>query len=241
MLENLICCSILERLTLKNCVGFQLLKIDAPNLRFLLFLGDVEDINILNTPKVVDSRIVLKVQRNGRCRSTNLLKFFAKLPHIQRLNINNYLTKYLAIGSSLKKLPNPCLHLQYLVLGMCYNDPEDFLCAVCLLKSSPALKILCICYTSSSYHYQADAGKVNSWVDENQRCAFTQLRRVHIFNFPAVKSAIDFVKFLILSSPALETMTIYQNKSVPSHVDSDLARTLLRIRRASTNLEIILL
>ncbi|XP_062021321.1 F-box/FBD/LRR-repeat protein At1g13570-like [Rosa rugosa] len=106
MLENFTSCFLLERLTLKDCHGFQQLKIDAPNLRFLLFTGDFEDINILNTLNLVDATIGLRFRRSGPCRPTNLLKFFANLPHIQRLRISSYFTKYLAIGSSLEKLPS---------------------------------------------------------------------------------------------------------------------------------------
>ncbi|PRQ26567.1 putative FBD domain, leucine-rich repeat domain, L domain-containing protein [Rosa chinensis] len=216
MLENFTSCSLLEGLTLKDCHGFQQLKIDAPNLRFLLFTGD------------------------WFCRSTNSLKSFADLPHIQRLSISNSFTKYLAAGSLLQKLPLPCLHLNFFTLSICYNDLEDFLTALCLLKSSPALKELNI-FAFGRRHYQANAGKVNYWVDENQSCSFTHLRHVKIYNFLTVELAIDFVNFLLLSSPALETMSLYQDKSVPSHDGFDLAKTLLRFPRASLKLEIILL
>lgn len=239
VLESMISSSQLESLSLKNCNGFRHLKIDAPNLQSLLFFGVLEEIEILNTLNLVEGYICLQdvIQSRGRRRSSNVLKFFANMPHIQRLSIRGDFTKYLATSSLLEKLPKPCFHLQFLAISICFNDVEDILTTLCLLRSSPALEEVKI-WAHRGRHYQTVAGKVNSWVDgeNNRSCSFTRLQRVQIHSFPAVEAALDFVEFLLLSSPALRTMILYHYKD-----GSDLARKLLRFRRASVNLEIILI
>ncbi|KAK9945815.1 hypothetical protein M0R45_011312 [Rubus argutus] len=239
VLESMISSSQLESLTLKNCNGFRHLKIDAPNLQALFFFGVLEEIEILNTLNLVDGYICLQdvILSRGPCTSSNVLKFFGNMPLIQRLSIRGDFTKYLATSALLEKLPKPCLHLQFLTISICFNDVEDILTILCLLGSSPALEEVEI-WAHRGRHYQTVAGKVNSWVDgkNNQSCSFTRLQHVKIHSFPAVEAALDFVKFLVLNSPALETMTLYHYKD-----GSDLARKLLRFRRASANLEIILI
>lgn len=83
-------------------------------------------------------------------------------------------TKYLATGSLLEKLPKPCLHLQFLTISICFNDVEDILTTLCLLRSSPALEKVEI-WAHHGRHYQTVAGKVNSWVDSAAACENTQL------------------------------------------------------------------
>ena len=57
--ENLIvCCPLLERLTLIQYTSFSHLKIDAPNLRFLDVRGSFQDVNLVNTPNLLMSPLV---------------------------------------------------------------------------------------------------------------------------------------------------------------------------------------
>ncbi|KAM5564254.1 F-box/FBD/LRR-repeat protein [Rosa sericea] len=241
VLENVIVhCPLLERLTVEWCYDFSQLNINAPNLQVLRFMGDFEDVNILNTSNLVDVFIWLRKfdHRRGPCRSSNLLKLFAQLPNIHRLYMNSKFTKYLAAGSLLEKLPKPCLHLQFLIVRVGIDDVKDIITVICLLRISPALEELEV-FAFCRQTYEAEAGKVNSWVDDNQSCSFTQLRHVKIHCSQAVEGALDLIRFLLLSSPALETMTVYKHPSTP--LDGyDLAKKLLRFRRASLNLEIIL-
>ncbi|PRQ26566.1 putative F-box domain, leucine-rich repeat domain, L domain-containing protein [Rosa chinensis] len=238
VLENMIVhCPLLERLSVEWCDGFSQLNINAPNLQVLRFMGDFEDINILNTSNLVDVYIYKQdefVQRRGPCRYCNLLKFFAELPNIHRLDMNHLFTKYLAVGSLPEKLPKPCVHLQFLSVSVCIDDVKHIITFLCLLRMSPALEELEV-YALCHQNYKAEVGKVNSWVDENQSCSFTQLRHVKIHcNF-----AVDLIRFLLISSPALETMTIYHQSTIPP-AGYDLAKKLLSFRHASLNLEIIL-
>ncbi|XP_004292704.1 PREDICTED: F-box/FBD/LRR-repeat protein At1g13570-like [Fragaria vesca subsp. vesca] len=220
--ERLICAPLLERLTLRYCDGFSQLKIDAPNLQFLDVGGSYEDVSIVNMFNVADVSICFS-ERGTPSSSGSLIKFFDDLPRLQRLQINwNFFKYLLAGGALLDKLPNkPCLHLKYL----CLDDLEDISTALCLIRSSPALERLEI----SAIH--------------DYRWSFTQLRHVKITGFSCVEADLNFISFLLLSSPMLETMTV-DARHYQLDVDIeplDLAKKLLRLKRASTNLEVIYL
>lgn len=64
-----------------------------------------------------------------------------------------------------------------------------------------------------------------------------------ITGFSCVEADLNFISFLLLSSPMLETMTV-DARHYQLDVDIeplDLAKKLLRLKRASTNLEVIYL
>ena len=53
-----------------------------------------------------------------------------------------FLLQYLAIGIVPRKLPTPCVHLNYLSIRINFNDVEEVIAALCLLRSSPNLQEL---------------------------------------------------------------------------------------------------
>ncbi|KAL8514568.1 hypothetical protein ACS0TY_013599 [Phlomoides rotata] len=140
-------CPLLERLTLMNFDGFTLLNIHAPNLLFFDVGGVFEDVSFQDTFNLAVVSIGLYVN-NGTERSLafgstgNLIKFFACLPHIQRLEVQTFFLKYLAAGTIPGKLPIPCVDLSFLSIRINFNDMEENLAAICLLRSSPNLQEL---------------------------------------------------------------------------------------------------
>ncbi|KAL6217110.1 hypothetical protein ACLB2K_010327 [Fragaria x ananassa] len=144
-------------------------------------------------------------------------------------------TKYLADSClPLEKLPKPCSPLQFLSLRIGTDYDKDIL--LCILRMCPALEELEV----FASNYKAIGGKVNSWVDEHHSCSNTQLGRVKIHcSFPEVDGALELIRFLLLSSPALETMTLCTTALHP-FVSYNLATKLLGLWRASLNLEMIL-
>lgn len=94
----IVCCPLLEKLTVMNFDGFTHLNIDAPNLQFFDVGGVFEGVILKNTLNLAVISIGLyehpvNYQRRGPSSSSNLLKFFAHLPHIQRLEIQSYFLK----------------------------------------------------------------------------------------------------------------------------------------------------
>lgn len=50
--------------------------------------------------------------------------------------------QYLAVGALPEKLPEPCLHLEFLSVCVSFSDLDEILTLLCLFRSSPALKNL---------------------------------------------------------------------------------------------------
>ncbi|EOY14668.1 F-box/RNI-like superfamily protein isoform 2 [Theobroma cacao] len=140
-------CPLLERLTLMNFTGVTHLNIDAPNLQFFDIGGIFDDVSFQNTVHLSLVSIGLYVNiddedNDAEENSSKLLRFFANLPHIRRLEVQSYFLKYLAIGNVPSRLPNPCVDLNYLSIRIDFDDLEENIAAQCLLRSCPNLQEL---------------------------------------------------------------------------------------------------
>ena len=88
--------------------------------------------------------------------------------------------------------------------------------------------------------YQAVVGEVNYGLDNNQNCQLTQLRIVKITGIFGVKTELDFIRFLLSSSPVLEKMTVKPADAYNFQVKM-LLQKLLQYKRVSANAEIFYL
>ncbi|KAL6213228.1 hypothetical protein ACLB2K_012675 [Fragaria x ananassa] len=237
-------CPMLKGLILRNCNGFRHLNIDAPNLKFLVIEGDFEDVNLRNTLNL--EYVYVALEFNVRERrvvgiSSNLLKFVVHLPHVRCLEITSYSLKYLAVGATAMpgKLPEPLIYLKLLSMSVSFTDLKEITTALCLIRSSPALQELEIFVHRDNQNVQ---GEVNSWLEhleDNLDYQFTQLRRTEITCISSTnKAELALIKFLLLSSPVLERMTLQ-----PATGDGSLEmlKKVVRFRRASVQAEIIFL
>ncbi|CAN6582686.1 unnamed protein product [Malus baccata var. baccata] len=191
--ENMVLrCPLLEKLTVMNFDGFSHLNIDAPNLQFFDMGGKFEDVNFKSTSNLAVVSIGLyehvgNSYRRHPSSSSNLLMFLAHLPV---LFYPSFPFQHLAIGPVPGKLPQQCLVLNYLSLRISFNDLDEVLIAVCILKSSHALQELEIL------------------LGENWNCPIIQLRLVKLNDILGTKRELEFIRFLLLSSPALEKITV---------------------------------
>ncbi|XP_021718694.1 F-box/FBD/LRR-repeat protein At1g13570-like [Chenopodium quinoa] len=239
--KNLIAwCPSLERLTLMNFEGFFNLKINAPNLQFFDIGGNFEDVTFENTNMLsiisIGLYINVETEFNGRQNHpSNMLNFFACLPHIQRLEVQSYFLKYLAHGNVPSRLPVPCLDLYYLSIRINYYDIKENKAAFCLFKSSPNLSEL---EMLARYEEESIAKTGTTFWEEKLQadCVFHQLRVVRIIDICATKPELDFVKFLLANSPVLEKLTVKPNSADGG---LELLKELVRYKRASVQAEVI--
>ncbi|XP_038715721.1 F-box/FBD/LRR-repeat protein At1g13570-like isoform X2 [Tripterygium wilfordii] len=236
--ENLISsCPLLEKLTLMNFDGFTHLKIDAPNLQFFDIGGVFEYISFESTFQLSLVSVGLYANKNARNVSLEAIKwhsFFTDLPHVRRLEIQCFFLKYLADGGAPRMLPKPCLDLNYLSLRINFNDREENSAALCILRSSPNLLELELLVRSEEQNAVEEL--TYGWVQDHWKCHLEHLRLVKIVGISGVRYELDFIRFMLLSSPALERMTI---KPASSDGGWDLMKELLRFRRASVQAEIV--
>ncbi|KAL2894739.1 hypothetical protein RDABS01_010648 [Bienertia sinuspersici] len=241
--ENLIAwCPLLERLTLMNFEGFSHLKLKAPNLQFFDIGGDFEDVTFVDTKvlSIVSIGLYISVESDFSARqkgTSNLLKFFSCLHHIQRLEVQSYFLKYLALGNVPARLPVKYLELNYLSMRINFNDTKENKAACCLFRSSPnltELEMLALPDDESNARLGSKFWEENNHIES----VFQNLRVVRLADIAGIRPELDFMKFLLANAPVLEKLTIK-----PASVDGEfgLLKELLRYRRASVQAEVIYL
>ncbi|KAL3505248.1 hypothetical protein ACH5RR_035089 [Cinchona calisaya] len=238
-------CPLLERLTLMNFDGFTNLNIHAPKLLFFDMGGVFESVNFQDTFQLAVVSIGLYTNTGFECNLTfgsagNLIEFFAHLPRIQRLEVQSYFLKYLTTGKVPGRLPTPCMELSFLSLRINFNDIEESLAALCLLRSSPNLQELEM--LARPEEQSAVRAPANVADEDYENCPFNQLRFVKIAGISGLRQELNFIKFLLANSPVLEKMSVK-----PIAMDGgwellkELMKELLRFRRASVQAQIIYL
>ncbi|XP_004300749.1 PREDICTED: F-box/FBD/LRR-repeat protein At1g13570-like [Fragaria vesca subsp. vesca] len=211
--EKMISCSPqLERLILCEFDGIKNLNIDAPKLQYLTVKGDFEDVDIgMNTLNLV--HVSIEQQKAAPISCTNLEKFFSQLTLIENLSIEGVFLESSA-GALQDELPKPYLSLKVLRLGILWNNMDEIVAAVRILRSSPALKELeiSLCQEAEAADANANAGDTTFWLNhmlnDYQNWELTQLRLVKVSGFSGVKAEVDFIKYLLLRSPALQQLEI---------------------------------
>ncbi|KAL6565877.1 hypothetical protein OROHE_004932 [Orobanche hederae] len=239
VLQHLIAsCPVLESLSLVWCDNFKHLRIDAPNLKILDVRGSFKDIVLENTLNLVDVSIGLEAvkfyvsQSPLSDGSSNLVRILSRLPRVQKLDFYICSLTYMAIGAVPVKLPTPCLYLNCLGISLTLTRLKESLTALCMFRSCPSLQELNV-----QVHPAHEVGKSgNSWLDENRRCSFKQLRCVFINDIGGSKAELNFVRYLLLNAPVLEKMTI---QPVPGVEASKLEKNLLGAKRASMRVKTI--
>jgi hypothetical protein len=78
----------------------------------------------------------------------------------------------------------------------------------------------------------------NYWKDDHWSSPFDQLRQVKIGGILGIKPELNFINFLLLAAPVLETMSV---KPASNRGGWELTKELLRYRRSSRQAEIIYL
>ncbi|CAI9116648.1 OLC1v1017846C1 [Oldenlandia corymbosa var. corymbosa] len=238
-------CPLLERLTLMNFDGFTNLHIHAPNLLFFDVGGVFDNVSFQDTFHLAVVSIGLYTNtgydRNLTFGSAgNLIKFFSHLPRIQRLEVQSYFLKYLTAGKVPVRLPMPCVELSFLSLRINFNDVEESLAALCLLRSSPNLQELEM--LARPEELNGARISINVLEEDYEICPFNQLRFVKIAGISGLKQELNFIKFLLANSPVLEKMTV-KPTSIEGGWESlkELMKELLSFRRASVQAQIIYL
>ncbi|KAF3446264.1 hypothetical protein FNV43_RR11443 [Rhamnella rubrinervis] len=231
-------CPLLEKLTLMNFDGFTHLNIEAPNLKEFDVGGVFEDVGFKNTfhLAVISVGLYANGLKGALGDSSNLHKFFDHLPLLQRLEIQSYFLKYLAVGVVLRNLPKPCVNLNYLSVRISLNDLEEISTAICLLRSAPNLQELEILARTEE---RTDMGTVtNFWEHDYCNCSLTQLKLVKVTGIYGTKTELELINFMLSTSPVLEKMIVK-----PASVNGgwEFVKELLRFRRASVRAEIIYL
>ncbi|XP_052200547.1 F-box/FBD/LRR-repeat protein At1g13570 [Diospyros lotus] len=244
VLESLISsCPLLESLTLSYFDSL-VLSIHAPNLKYLSLEGEFKDICLENTPLLLAISVAMYMTDDigelfEQSSSCNFDKFLGGVPQLERLTGHIYFTKYLSIGNDLGKLPITYHHLKIIELyQVSFDDMKEILVILRLIMNSPCLQELQIS-DSSNLSVALEPPDLGFWEEESP-CdhKFRLLKTVKITDMSGVPHEMEFIKFLLESSPVLETMNIVPSVNATDGKFNTLVE-LLRFRRASAQAEII--
>ncbi|KAL6219057.1 hypothetical protein ACLB2K_012263 [Fragaria x ananassa] len=214
-------------------------------------LGNFDVVNLESALNITEAEFYVSIDDDPRWIPDSSVpsssKIFDHLPHIQRLEIKWCFLKYLSLGVLPEKLPKPCQYLKVLSMDICFDDPDEILTALCILRSSSALQKLKK-FMNGKKKLTRSPGVVeeqkSSCFNVSYNCTLYQLRLVNITGISGVEAELDFVKFLLLGSPMLERMTVTPSRSLkPVSVDGflKLVKELLQFKRESKHAELILL
>ncbi|KAL1317806.1 hypothetical protein HN51_069994 [Arachis hypogaea] len=236
-------CPLLESLSLSYFDSLAL-SIRAPNLKYLYLEGEFRDICLEDTPLLVEISVAMYMtddiaEHFEQSASCNFLKFLGGVPNLERLVGHIYFTKYLSIGNDLGCLPIIYKNLETIELNqVSFEDMKEILVVLRLITSSPNLKELQIS-GSSNIPSATDAPDLDFWEKEcSSKCRLSHLRVVQLTDMCGVPHEMELIKFLLASSPVLETMSIIPCIYV---VESQLKMLteLVKFRRASAKAEIV--
>ncbi|KAI6688919.1 hypothetical protein NL676_025747 [Syzygium grande] len=203
-------CPLLKFLRLRNLEGSKRINVEAGNLEWLDVEGAFQDVTfgVMN-----------------------------RLKSIRSLKLENYSLKYLAIGNVPQTLPNELCHLKYLFTCIDFNRVEEILTVMCLIRSSPQLKHVDF-QNRAKDQQTARIGTMADFWEDHRACCLEQIQVVSMGGILGNEPELEFMKFLLTSSPNLQKMTIRPNSTSG---EGKLLRELLRFRRASAQAEVIFL
>ncbi|KAL3715929.1 hypothetical protein ACJRO7_007652 [Eucalyptus globulus] len=205
-------CPLLETLGL-NLREIKRVNIKSPNLRSLYLVGAFQDVTFddMNRLKVVGVDVYDDIaNRRGPSYAnlSNLHKFFQNLH---------------------------CLMHSNLFTDIDFNNVEEILTVMCLIRSSPQLKE--VDFRARTGEQTPIGTTTNSWEDHQSSC-FQQVRVASLYDISGGQPELRFIKFLLSRSPGLQKMRI---RPTSSSGDGKFLRELLRFPRASAQAELIYL
>uniref|UniRef100_A0A453GTS3 F-box domain-containing protein n=2 Tax=Aegilops tauschii subsp. strangulata TaxID=200361 RepID=A0A453GTS3_AEGTS len=239
-IQNLISfCPVLSYLELASFEGINHLTVQAPKLKLLYVVGDVEDINF-DAPNLEVAALFLDQKAIAHHSDPTALhkESYAKqlvgsLSDIKTLAITGFLLRYLSKGCILTKLPALFARLENIYLAICFLDQRQFLAACSLFQNAPNLKRLDVVPSHSSNTWDQDQARIKEFTVQVQ---LDHLVTASVQGFRGLDCEVDFVAKLLSWAPALEELKIeWKGKTECSMV---LAK-LLALPRVSPRAKVI--
>ncbi|KAK4729846.1 hypothetical protein R3W88_022834 [Solanum pinnatisectum] len=196
LFRNLITkCPLLESLMLTRCTAFDVLEIDAPNLKYFDFLGTSKSICFKNVPMLKTVGVCLnRILMDTSNFCSNLTKLFHFMPSLEELELGGSSLEYLNMGGIPENPPAALNNVKSVcILDMSFRNVEEVSSAVYLITSCPKLQEL----TIESKAISCGAMKL--------------LKSVEMHYFIGFEMEIEFVKFILASAPILKEIFIWNS------------------------------
>ncbi|KAH7834648.1 hypothetical protein Vadar_018224 [Vaccinium darrowii] len=239
-------CPLLERLTLIKCTHFESLKINAPNLKYLKYVGTLGSVSLESTPLLAEIVFFIpssaaNFRQHAEETDSKWVKFFQALPAIEYIHLDSSFFKTFAAGNIPERLPSTLNRLKVLVLSNAYDDNLDYVSilswAFCLLRSAPNLHRL----NSRIFNITTIQDHVTEFLQTQDfsDLLLNQLREVEIEHFSGAEPEMQFVKILLSHSTVLEKMVIWHVREISDQHGFAMVKGLTRFPRASPKAELV--
>ncbi|XP_074313096.1 F-box/FBD/LRR-repeat protein At1g13570-like [Silene latifolia] len=228
-------CPCLVSLRLENCLGMDIVDIDAPSLKMLVISGKFGSLR-LKLPRLL---CVLLYSTKSEMSDTETavasINSLASSSELQCLVIEGNLSKLLAGGGINKSLPVAFNHLQKLRLtGLILTDTDVFRFTLGMIQSCPFMKNLEISMTSTTdavqdkYEYPINDYKLG------------RLRTVKIMGITGSNAELKLIEYVLAISLVLENL-FFKCEKLDAASELKVLRQLIRLPRASAKAQFICL
>lgn len=220
------------------------LSISAPNLMYLYLDGEFKDIFLENTPKLVAISVSMYMHEDvtdfEQSSDYNLVKFLGGVPLLEKLVGYIYFTKYLSIGDDPGRLPLTYIHLKTIELyQVCFEDADEVLVLLRLVTHSPNLKELKVS-ASPVQPFPLEEEGFDLFERDYFDYKLPSLESVKITDASGIRYELEFIRFLLGTSPVLETVTVSSSLS-DKDAKMDMVIELLRYPRVSPRAQLLFL
>ncbi|XP_074314699.1 F-box/FBD/LRR-repeat protein At1g13570-like [Silene latifolia] len=229
-------CPCLVFLRLDNCLGVDILNVDAPRLEKLIIRGISDSLCLKKAPRLTD---VLLCSINSKMKGIKTvvatIKSLSSSYNLQSLEIEGNLSKLLAAGGINKSLPVAfnCLH-RLCLAKLDLSDSDVFCFTHGMLQSCPVLRDLEISIISPSNA----VGHSNVHQSNHYNYELRKLQKVKITGITGSSAELKFIEYVLAKSVVLEIMFFKCGKQdvVSEH---KVLKQLIRFPRASTKAQFV--
>nr|XP_010325642.1 F-box/FBD/LRR-repeat protein At1g13570 isoform X1 [Solanum lycopersicum] len=240
ILTNLISKSpLLEWLRLRSITNFDILEIDAANLKFLEFIGKTKSISFKNAPmleKVTVGFLGRRLLTDISPVCSNFPKFFHYMPSLLELDICGTTLEYLIKGGLPENPPTALNNIRTLTISsMSLRYTEVVSSAVYLITSCPKLQDLTIEFYPVGDIVEPAVQLLRP--QSSSYGAMKLLQKVQVNMFTGLEMEMEFMKFILASAPVLEEVSIWNFTRFLFRLCKQMIDEMKEFRRASANVE----
>ncbi|KAI4302691.1 hypothetical protein MLD38_038410 [Melastoma candidum] len=229
-LEKLISgCPLLEILELSNSHS-EVLKIHAPRLWYLNLKGTFDGFILEKLPLL--EMISVTMADDVTKHSCTLVQFIDKVPDLQKLIGLDYFAQYWSVGMDPTAFAITHNHLWFIKLRIDFEDPWEVRLLSQLLIGSPVLKVFEIEGGRRNGSSNGPSTLISDFWNGSRNLGrqLLKLKKATVTTSGS-GNEIEFLKFVLLNSPTLETMIVTPSSKLSV---GRMIVDLLRCRRAST-------
>ncbi|KAH9602090.1 hypothetical protein KSS87_009721 [Heliosperma pusillum] len=220
-------CPCLVFLRLENCLGMDILDIDAPSLEKLIIRGTFDSLRLKKIPRLIDvSLCSTKSEMSDTETTVATINSLASSYELQCLTIEGGINKPLSVAFN---------HLVKLCLSdLSITDADVFCFTLGMLQSCPFIKDLEISIISAD---DAVEHKYEYYINDYK---LGRLHKVKITGITGSNAELKLIEYVLATSVVLEKL-FFKCEKLDVFSELKVLRQLIRLPRASTKAQFVCL